>query len=80
MATLHLAMTVASDVQWLQQKRSHLAVLLMVRDLADRLHQLHKAYVVHRDLKPSNVLWLIHTQAWCLLDLGIADETGAERG
>jgi hypothetical protein len=28
-------------------------------------------------MQPGNVLWLIHSQAWCLLDLGIAAQSGA---
>ena len=50
-------------VQWLQESRPVLAVLLMMRDLADRLDQLHSAQIVHRDLKVRRVSNLQHLLA-----------------
>ena len=38
-------------LQWLQQKHSQLAILLMVRDLAHQLSCLHEAGFTHRDVK-----------------------------
>ena len=39
--------------------------------------RLHQAGYVHRDIKPSNALWMLQTQAWKLLDFGIACKAGA---
>lgn len=46
------AMTSHHAVQWLQQPRPSLAVLLMMRDVAERLHQLHTAGWAHRGVPP----------------------------
>ena len=65
--------------EWLQAPRDSLAVLSMFKDCAALLATLHAAGHVHRDLKPDNVLLMLQTQAWRLIDFGIAAPAGALR-
>jgi serine/threonine protein kinase len=66
-------------VQWATPSRGFPAILHMLSDLASVLHCLHDAHVVHRDVKPKNILWMLHSQTWRLIDLGIAAHAGAPR-
>jgi eukaryotic-like serine/threonine-protein kinase len=64
-------------VQWLETPREFPGVLGMLSDLAAHLATLHGTGHVHRDLKPENVLLMLQTQAWKLIDFGIAAPAGA---
>lgn len=65
--------------EWAGQSvpRKPLAILSMFADCAALLATLHAAGHVHRDLKPENVLLMLQSQAWCLIDFGIAAPAGA---
>jgi serine/threonine protein kinase len=62
--------------KWLQEPRSSLAVLSMFSDFAALLAIVHAANYAHRDLKPDNMLLMMQTQAWKLIDFGIAARIG----
>lgn len=63
--------------EWLRSQRSSEAVHAMVLDVAAQLAKVHDAGLVHRDIKPGNVLFMLRTQAWRLIDFGIAATAGA---
>jgi serine/threonine protein kinase len=62
--------------EWLKDPRSSLQVLSMFNDCAMLLAAVHAANFAHRDLKPENVLIMLQTQAWRLIDFGIASPVG----
>ena len=64
--------------EWVQQEPEALSVLSMFKACAALLARLHAAGQVHRDIKPDNVLLMLQTQAWRLIDFGIAAPVGAD--
>jgi serine/threonine protein kinase len=62
--------------EWITSPRSSLAVLSLFSDVARLLAQVHAANYVHRDLKPDNLLLMLQSQAWRLIDFGIAAPIG----
>jgi serine/threonine protein kinase len=62
--------------EWIGEPRPSLAVLSLFSEVANLLKQVHAANYAHRDLKPDNVLLLLQTQAWRLIDFGIAAPLG----
>jgi serine/threonine protein kinase len=62
--------------RWLEVERPATAVIAMAYEVFSMLALLHESGSVHRDIKPANLLFVLLTQQWRLLDLGIVAPIG----